>query len=47
MKSKAIESVAVIGAGASGAAAAAALKAEKYFKHIRVFERRESPGGTW
>ncbi|CAK7206823.1 hypothetical protein SEUCBS139899_009629 [Sporothrix eucalyptigena] len=43
----AIKSVAIIGAGASGAAAASAFAAEKYFDVIRVFERREEPGGTW
>jgi hypothetical protein len=32
---------------ATGAIAASALKAENYFERIRVFERRESPGGTW
>ncbi|KAF2025141.1 FAD/NAD(P)-binding domain-containing protein [Setomelanomma holmii] len=42
-----VKSVAVIGAGAAGAATAAALAAEDYFDTIRVFERRESPGGTW
>ncbi|KAL5615812.1 hypothetical protein FOBRF1_004560 [Fusarium oxysporum] len=42
-----IRSVAIIGGGASGTAAAAALKAEEYFEKIRVFERREAPGGTW
>ncbi|KAJ4145636.1 hypothetical protein LMH87_004482 [Akanthomyces muscarius] len=42
-----IESVAIIGAGPSGAIAAAALKAENYFDRIRVFERRETAGGTW
>ncbi|KAF2107995.1 putative dimethylaniline monooxygenase [Lophiotrema nucula] len=42
-----IKSVAVIGAGASGAATAAALASENYFDVIRVFERRETPGGTW
>ncbi|KAI2781336.1 FAD/NAD(P)-binding domain-containing protein [Daldinia loculata] len=42
-----IKSVAVVGAGAGGAIAAAALKAENYFERIRVFERRETPGGTW
>ncbi|KAF4944612.1 hypothetical protein FSARC_14624, partial [Fusarium sarcochroum] len=42
-----IKSVAVVGAGAAGAATAAALKAENYFDRIRVFERRETPGGTW
>lgn len=30
-----------------GAIAASALKAENYFDRIRVFERRESAGGTW
>ncbi|KIW67514.1 hypothetical protein PV04_06758 [Phialophora macrospora] len=47
MKRGPVKSVAVIGAGASGAAAAAALAAEEYFERIRVFERRETPGGTW
>lgn len=42
-----IKSVAIIGAGASGAAAAAALKAEDIFDIIKIFERRETPGGTW
>ncbi|QKX55452.1 uncharacterized protein TRUGW13939_02545 [Talaromyces rugulosus] len=42
-----IKSVAIIGAGASGAAAAAAFASEEYFEKIRVFERRESAGGTW
>ncbi|EXM18622.1 hypothetical protein FoTM2_014067 [Fusarium oxysporum f. sp. vasinfectum] len=42
-----IKSVAVVGAGAAGAISAAALKAENYFDRIRVFERRETPGGTW
>ncbi|OAA66186.1 Flavin monooxygenase-like protein [Cordyceps fumosorosea ARSEF 2679] len=42
-----IKSVAIIGAGPSGAIAAAALKAENYFERIRVFERRETAGGTW
>ncbi|KAI5867840.1 putative dimethylaniline monooxygenase [Durotheca rogersii] len=42
-----IRSVAVVGAGAAGAITAAALKAEKYFGRIVVFERRETPGGTW
>ncbi|KAI2466479.1 putative dimethylaniline monooxygenase [Annulohypoxylon bovei var. microspora] len=44
---KKIRSVAVVGAGAAGAITAAALKAENYFERIRVFERREAPGGTW
>ncbi|RFN54029.1 thiol-specific monooxygenase [Fusarium flagelliforme] len=42
-----IKSVAIVGAGAAGAITAAALKAENYFERIRVFERRETPGGTW
>ncbi|KAJ6172517.1 FAD/NAD(P)-binding domain-containing protein [Penicillium chermesinum] len=42
-----IKSVAVVGAGASGAITAAALVAEKYYDRIRVFERRETAGGTW
>ncbi|KAI1617318.1 dimethylaniline monooxygenase (N-oxide forming) [Exophiala viscosa] len=42
-----IKSIAIIGAGASGAAAAAAFAAEACFDRIRVFERRETPGGTW
>lgn len=31
----------------TGAVTAAAFAAEKYFERIRVFERRESAGGTW
>lgn len=31
----------------SGAAAAAAFDAEDAFDVIQVFERRETPGGTW
>jgi cation diffusion facilitator CzcD-associated flavoprotein CzcO len=31
----------------TGAVAAAAFLAENYYEKIRVFERRESPGGTW
>ncbi|KAK0671431.1 FAD/NAD(P)-binding domain-containing protein [Cercophora samala] len=46
-KEKKIRSVAIIGAGAAGAVTAAAFKAERYFEQIRVFERRERPGGTW
>lgn len=30
-----------------GSITAAALKAENYFDRIRVFERRETAGGTW
>ncbi|KAJ6014895.1 hypothetical protein N7540_009486 [Penicillium herquei] len=42
-----VKSVAIIGAGASGAITASALAAEEYFDRIRVFERRETAGGTW
>ncbi|KIL87923.1 hypothetical protein FAVG1_08804 [Fusarium avenaceum] len=42
-----VKSVAIIGAGASGTAAAVAFKSEDYFDTIKVFERREAPGGTW
>ncbi|KAF5020300.1 hypothetical protein F66182_7676 [Fusarium sp. NRRL 66182] len=47
MQGNEIKSVAIVGAGAAGAVTAAALKAEDYFDRIRVFERRETPGGTW
>lgn len=30
-----------------GAVTASAFKREKYFDRITVFERRETPGGTW
>ncbi|KAM7193729.1 hypothetical protein V8F33_007663 [Rhypophila sp. PSN 637] len=42
-----IKSVAIIGAGAAGAVAAAAFRAENYYDRIKVFERRESAGGSW
>ncbi|KAH7127205.1 dimethylaniline monooxygenase (N-oxide forming) [Dendryphion nanum] len=42
-----VKSVAIVGAGAAGAVTAAAFHAEKHFDVIRVFERRDSPGGTW
>lgn len=42
-----VKRVAVIGAGPSGAITLDALAKEKYFDHIRVFERREGPGGCW
>ncbi|KAL1861337.1 hypothetical protein VTK73DRAFT_7138 [Phialemonium thermophilum] len=44
---KRVRSVAIVGAGAAGAVTASAFKAENYFERIRVFERRESAGGTW
>ncbi|KAH7159545.1 hypothetical protein B0J13DRAFT_432366 [Dactylonectria estremocensis] len=42
-----IRRVAVIGAGPAGAITIDALAQEKAFDHIRVFERREGPGGCW
>lgn len=43
----AVKRVAVIGLGPSGAIAIDALAQEKAFDVIRVFERREAPGGCW
>ena len=42
-----VKRVAVIGAGPAGAIAVDALAQEKAFDIIRVFERREGPGGCW
>jgi cation diffusion facilitator CzcD-associated flavoprotein CzcO len=42
-----IKSVAVIGAGPAGAIAVDALAQEQAFDVIRVFERRDRPGGCW
>ncbi|KAL4765388.1 uncharacterized protein BDW70DRAFT_127627 [Aspergillus foveolatus] len=39
--------VAIIGAGPAGISALRALHDEKVFDKIRVFERRDRPGGTW
>ncbi|KAL2863682.1 uncharacterized protein BJX67DRAFT_241492 [Aspergillus lucknowensis] len=39
--------VAVLGAGPAGISALKALHDEKAFEKIRVFERRNVPGGTW
>lgn len=39
--------VAVIGAGPSGAITVDALVKERVFDVIKVFERREGPGGCW
>ncbi|KFA50098.1 hypothetical protein S40293_06397 [Stachybotrys chartarum IBT 40293] len=47
MPATTIKRVAVIGAGPSGAIAVDALAQEKAFDLIRVFERRERPGGCW
>jgi cation diffusion facilitator CzcD-associated flavoprotein CzcO len=43
----AIKRVAVIGLGPGGAITIDALAREKVFETIRVFERREAPGGCW
>ncbi|RMJ12238.1 hypothetical protein CDV36_008126 [Fusarium kuroshium] len=43
----AVKRVAVIGAGPAGAITIDALAQEKVFDLIRVFERREGPGGCW
>ncbi|KAL0934461.1 dimethylaniline monooxygenase [Colletotrichum truncatum] len=43
----AVKRVAVIGAGPAGAITIDALAQEKTFDVIRVFERREAPGGCW
>ncbi|KAJ6109631.1 hypothetical protein N7486_001866 [Penicillium sp. IBT 16267x] len=42
-----VKRVAIIGAGPAGAIAIDALAQEKAFDIIRVFERREGPGGCW
>ena len=42
-----IKRVAVIGAGPSGAITLDALMRERSFDVVRVFERRERPGGVW
>lgn len=39
--------IAVIGAGPSGISAIKALHEENIFERIRLFERRDRPGGTW
>ena len=39
--------VAIIGAGPAGAIAIDAFAQEQTFDIIRVFERREAPGGCW
>ena len=39
--------VVIIGAGPAGAISIDALAKEKAFDLIRVFERREAPGGCW
>lgn len=47
MASRAISSVAVIGAGPSGLAAAKALLGENSFAKVKIFERRDQAGGVW
>jgi cation diffusion facilitator CzcD-associated flavoprotein CzcO len=42
-----VKRVAVIGLGPSGAITIDALAQEHAFDVIRVFERREAPGGCW
>lgn len=42
-----VKRVAVIGAGPAGAITIDALAQEGKFDIIRVFERREGPGGCW
>jgi cation diffusion facilitator CzcD-associated flavoprotein CzcO len=41
------DSVAIIGTGPSGISAVKALSDENVFSRIRVFERRDRPGGLW
>ncbi|KAJ0414205.1 hypothetical protein BJY00DRAFT_321183 [Aspergillus carlsbadensis] len=41
------DSVAIIGTGPSGISAVKALSDENVFSQIRVFERRDRPGGLW
>ena len=43
----AVKSVAVIGCGPAGAISIDALVREDAFDVIKVFERREKPGGCW
>lgn len=45
--SPSVKSVAVIGVGPAGAITIDALAQEQAFSTIRVFERREKPGGCW
>lgn len=47
MTSKAAKRIAIIGAGPAGAIAIYAFAQENAFDIIRVFERREAPGGCW
>lgn len=42
-----VKRVALIGLGPAGAITIDALVKEKAFDSIRVFERREAPGGCW
>jgi cation diffusion facilitator CzcD-associated flavoprotein CzcO len=42
-----VKRVAIIGLGPGGAIAIDALAQEKAFETIRVFERRDAPGGCW
>jgi len=42
-----VKRVAIIGVGPAGAIAIDAFAQEQAFDIIRVFERREAPGGCW
>jgi len=47
MSPSSIKRIAIIGAGPAGAIAIDAFAQEQAFDLIRVFERREAPGGCW
>jgi len=47
MSSTPAKRIAIIGAGPAGAIAIDAFAQEQGFDIIRVFERREAPGGCW
>lgn len=42
-----VKRIAIIGAGPAGAISIDAFAQEQAFDVIRVFERRERPGGCW
>jgi cation diffusion facilitator CzcD-associated flavoprotein CzcO len=42
-----VKRIAIIGLGPAGAIAIDAFAQEQAFDLIRVFERREAPGGCW
>ena len=47
MTSTPAKRIAIIGAGSAGATTIDAFAQEQAFDIIRVFERREAPGGCW